>query len=507
MQPKEGVIYTPFDHWTTEQEQKVLQYYQHQYTLEEIKGFLYGGKPLPALVTEVKVSIENKLERIITFTLVTQFGEVVLSNLSFRQLLVESSYRYGDHASRRIADWQNDGWEQLSPQQRVEVCQNELSRWSVIVIDKNKSDWVDGIPDEINAQNARWIEYLEIVNNCTTTKGFELKLKYKGTLYHGSFIIPQQEYKELCTIQSGSWAWQGWDYFTEDQGIHPTLIKPRDAFSTTNPTFGSIYNAEDKANEKILIDLSVYREIETGSEVMYPITVNPGAIDYTRWGTHTEYYTKPHSRKLVAAMHEDVYTTPPETYTQVQSPANAKGTFRLPLFQENGLYNVLQLSPKTNYHFLSTITKAVLSRTLEGLAELRLVCEHPPSDTALHEIVIGNIDIEAEALQNGFLTMDRFCFHPRKTTSYYDHGWLPAAERYGAHKKAVYAFFLGAARGYQSDAGWLKGQIFIQPESWGIERAILSRKGNKLTLDLMSYERIVPVWQGSIDLEDDTGVV
>lgn len=498
---EEGKIYLPWEEWSAEDKSKIEAYYQNKITWQEALKHLYGGLDLTEIISEIKLEIENALDRRLTFSLKTNAGWLSIRNLSFKQLLVESSYRYGNGAGRSMEDWENDGWHKLSTQQRLEVCQNELSRWSVVVIDKKNTNWENGLPPELSMEGGEWIDYLEIVNNCTTHRGFELKIKTSEGAYHGSFVVPQKVYKTLCTVQSGAWAWQGWnvlfgDHTPENIGnYYASLINPKEKpDARTNPTFGQVYSAASNANENILIDLNQYRSLVNGSEKSYSIDINKGAICYNRWGENKEYETKPHKRKLVIHPYENIFIEPPETYLEIVNPINISGDFRLPKFGQDGLYDVREPIKKDKYSILSKLDTLTIVKTSAGLYELQLNIKDPAKDTSLCKIVLGNLNLD---LGDDFFVIDRFCFNPRKTVSYYDDNWLPAAELYGVDKKAIYAFVLG--RELIEDG--VPKNIFIQPENWGIERAILKRENNLLFIDLISYERIVPVWQGKIDLE------
>lgn len=492
---KEGDIYLPYADWDQNHKDSIEQYYHNALNWREALNNVYGGHPLTDIVRNIEVIIEDPLDRIITFRLHSIYGVAELSGMSLRQLLVESSYRYGDHAGRDISNWEKDGWPELSAQERVEICQNELSRWSLVVIDRQQKEWPRGIPGEINARNCGWIEYLEIVNNCTTSRGFELKLRVEGDLFHGSFLMPKEPYRLLCQVQSGAWAWQGWIERTPINNTFPSLINPLKPPHRDNPSFSMVYSSGYNALQKLRIDLDVYRDLVPGSEKEYPVTLNRGRIDYTRWGKDKEYFTKPFKRKLVVALEDRHAALPPLNYQEILAPEHTIGAFRLPKFGEDGLYDVLDPDYKEKYPVLRGIDRMVISETTQGLSEIRLVVGTPTAPTSLYQIVIGNLDLDSTVLRNDFLTIDRFCFNPRPTTSRYDHNWRPAAELHGAEKKAIYAFVLGAKLDGES--------VFIQPESWGIERAILKRDGNRLTVDLISYERIVPVWQGWVEMENE----
>ena len=46
------------------------------------------------------------------------------------------------------------------------------------------------------------ISRVELVNNCTTVTGFEIRIVYWGEIYHGSFNIDSEVYKKLSQFQS-----------------------------------------------------------------------------------------------------------------------------------------------------------------------------------------------------------------------------------------------------------------------------------------------------------------
>lgn len=502
-------IKQPYDDWSAAKKKEIVEYYPCEISWEKAITHLYGGKALSGFVTKLKIDTTDTFNRIVTITLYSTFGETQICNLSFKQLLVESSYRYGDRANNHIGDWQNDGWTKINYQQRLEICQNELSRWSVVIIDVNKKEWPNGIPDSIKVKNGSWIQRLEIINNCTTSKGFELKIRFEDEDYHGSFQIPQKVYRTLCEVQAGAWASQGWGYpnndsYSPEEGTPGLLSSEKKPDKINNPTFDHIYNSHENANENVLIDLEEYRMMVLGSAKEFTPVVNRGEINYKRWGgKKEEYFQKPKVRGLVTDLKKIKSIDPPITYGQVINPESKNGIFRLPKFGEDGLYNVREPVPKNKYHQLNLVEKVVIIQsTYKGLVEIEIRFAISEYKTDLHKIIIGNINLESNEITNNFLTIDRFCFNPRKTVSHYNDEWLPAAEKFGSEKKAVYAFLLGAERSYENKYGSFKGHVFIQPESWGLERAILKREGDLLTIDLISYERIVPVWQGTINLRE-----
>lgn len=501
----EGTIFQPYDQWETNKSlrERIIRYFGGA-TKKEACDHLYGGLALSDIFDRFEMDITDEQERMVDIRILGHDPRrtVHIKNMSLRQLLVESTYGY--------VDTHNSGqgnWDRLSPQQRLEVCHSELSRWSVkIKSEKREAKWGNRrIAPGIQLVNASWCEAIEITNNCTTSTGFELKIKVKnpsGALdqYHGSFSIPQAPYLQLSRIQAGAWARQGfranWEQPYGPEADHGLVNPQQYPRPRANPTFGMIYwEVNFHARESINIDLHTYRELDRRSKVReYRVKINKGKIDYQRWGANTEYYSKPHLRHLVInPKRERTCIPPPKRYGEILR--KKEGVFKLPVFRSDGLYDVLhpQAQVKKNYPTLKKMTIATISKTKAGLHELQLVNKKPRAQKELHRIVIGNIDLDQIPHYPEYFTLHRFGFSPRNTSSLYDADWRPASERYRS-KQALYACCLAAGPDHQA--------TYIQPESWGIERAILSREGKDLVIDIISYERIVPVWQGRIRLFD-----
>ena len=440
---------------------------------------IYGGRDLRELFKAIEFEIVNVNERTVNIKLVHQEwpSDVLIKGMSFKQLLIESSYGYVNANERQDS---SDKWDQLTTQQKVELCQNELSRWSVKLMRNGQAI----TPIKIIADNApaKWIEQIEITNNCTTNRGFELRVTPAGLdTYHGSFVMPQNVYTTLCNRQGGSWAKQGWS--SQDTAhVISTGIK-----------FSDIYYDVKHAKEFIELDLAVYRTL-TGQNITRPIKINTGEIDYRRWKGAKEYYTKPGKRGLISTLNQKPVTKKqPTTYNDLLKD---KYKFKLPEFHESGIYDVVKGLRMLHYPQLASVEKAVISKTTStDLYEIQLINTATNLErTDLHKIIIGNIKLTEIPIYPNYKTIHRFCFNPRDTSSEYDHQWLPANELYN-DKKAPYACLLAANTSGDK-------HIYIQPESWGLERAILSyvdRGKKKLTIDLISYERIIPVWQGEIE--------
>ncbi|GAA4278014.1 hypothetical protein [Aquimarina mytili] len=462
-----------------EKKTEILRYYKNEITFEDAKAYIYGGTDLTEITEFISFEIIDIKNLTIRLKLYHHNNTVTtIKKMSFRQLTIESSNNFNQNPKK--------SWEELTPQERVEICQHELSRWSLIL----KSEF----SNSLEIENGESFDYIELINNCTTSEGFEIKIHSKTIKYHASFEMPPEVYNVLCQEQAGSEARQGW--FVDWNGTNPVkpdknhgLINTSYPNIKTNPAFSQIYwESEYHMRDIIKIDLSKYRTVyET---IMHgQIDINFGTIDYNRWthalGPNNEYIQKPKVRKLIVAHDKTEYIDPPSTYSEILS-----GTykFRLPLFLENGIYDVTSPKEKKHYSILQNINMYEINVLNTGKHEIVLYNSSAKAKE-LQRLVVGNIDLDSIPTYPEIQTIDRFCFAPRKTTSKYDENWLPSSIK--EKNNTTYAFLLTDQNNY------------IQPESWGLERMILSKENNeRLIIDLISYERILPIWQGSIKVQN-----
>ncbi len=110
-----ATIFQPWPRLTKRQLEIARHYYEEDLTDDEICAYVYGGAPLNERFIEVRLDDVCTAERTLTFRLGGSAPEVTLRNISFRQLIVESSRVPGTGST----------WEKLEPQQRLEICQNE----------------------------------------------------------------------------------------------------------------------------------------------------------------------------------------------------------------------------------------------------------------------------------------------------------------------------------------------------------------------------------------------
>ncbi|MEW7291618.1 hypothetical protein [Aquimarina sp. 2304DJ70-9] len=462
-----------------EKKEEILTYYKNEIPFEKARAYIYGGADLTKIIEYISFEIIDLKSLMVRLRLYHHNNTITtIKKMSFRQLTVESSNNFRQNPKK--------SWEELTPQEKVEICQHELSRWSLIL----KS----GSSNPLEIENGESFDYIELINNCTTSEGFEIKIHSNDIKYHASFEMPSEVYNPLCQEQAGSEARQGW--FVDWNGTDPTkpdqnhgLINTSYPNISTNPAFSQIYwESEYHMRDVVKIDLSKYRTISE-TVINGQIDISLGAIDYDRWtyalGPNNEYIQKPKMRKLIVAHDKTEYKNPPSTYSEILSGSYK---FRLPLFLENGIYDVTSPKEKKHYGILQNLNTYEINFLNTGKYEIVLY-NNSANTKELYKLIVGNIDIDTIPTYPEIQTIDRFCFAPRKTTSEYDKNWLPSSIK--EKNNTTYAFALTSDNNY------------IQPESWGIERMILSKENDeKIIIDLISYERILPIWQGAIKTQN-----
>ncbi|MCH7876411.1 MAG: IPT/TIG domain-containing protein [Gemmatimonadetes bacterium] len=403
-----------------------------------------------------------------------------IRNMSWRQLVPESSKRPAA----------NSTWENINdPQARLEICQMELARWSVVLKEGGQ------VQGQLSITGDAWCKKIEIVNNCTTSWGFEVKITDTNDVgYHASITLPQEQYFALCRAQAGAESRQGFD---PPAGV--PQVDSRLAFPNNSPTFKDVYYAAEHARADVTLDMDRYRTVTATPVNNQDINVSQGNIDYQRLRpANSEYFEKPHVRHLV--MRPDAtqanprqFLVPPTTYAAVQ--ANTPG-FMVPSFWPNGVYMIPQPTELSHYTQLRDLKKWSLHRTDVGLYEIVLARDPTPGNQLeLHHVVLGNLDLRALRTNTGLYTLDRFCYAARHTSTDYDPAWRPAILTTGGVKRARYGALLGGRQGTTAR------YVFVLPEAYGVERAVLQfTNPTTLIIDLISYERIVPVWQGTLTL-------
>ncbi len=462
-----------------EKKEEILNYYKNEIPFEEARAYIYGGTDLTKIIEYISFEIIDLKNLTIRLRLYNRDNTITtIQKMSFRQLTIESSNNFRENPKK--------SWEELTTQEKVEVCQHELSRWSLIL----KSEF----SNSLEIENGESFDYIELINNCTTSEGFEIKVHSNTIKYHASFEMPPDVYNLLCQEQAGSEARQGW--FVDWNGTDPTkpdqnhgLINTSYPNINNNPAFSQIYwESEYHMRDVVKIDLAKYR-IVTKTITNGLIDINLGTINYNRWtpalGPNNEYIQKSKVRKLIVAHDKAEYLDPPLTYSEILSGSYK---FRLPLFLENGIYDVTSPKEKKHYSILQNLTTYEINFLNTGKYEIVLY-NNSANAKELQKLVVGNIDLDTIPTYPEIQTIDRFCFAPRKTTSEYDKSWCPPSIK--EKNNTTYAFLLTS------------GNNYIQPESWGIERMILSKENNEmLTIDLISYERILPIWQGTIKTQN-----
>lgn len=446
-------------------------------TKQQIIDNVYGGAALDALFSDFQLEtnerdITNLVATIRLLSTDPRISSLTLENVSLRQFLIAGlpSIDYLPWSGR-------DNWDSLDPQYRLELCHSEVCRWSIFL--KRAGILADGI----TAQGHEPYSDIELVNNCTTTEGFEFRVVRDGQTYHGSFGSQRNQlkylYSRLSQRQAGSVAYQGQSI----EGNGPSFF---DYYNNSIPTNAS---GQFKPEFRRDIDLDRYRE-SVVSEVVLPVHINRGSIDYERWGRNAEYNIKPKVRRLLAAFNGVNSAAPPTTYAEIETSSSI--TF--PNFQHTGIYDLSRPVTKTQLPSLYGLTECVVRRLTDSRVEIELRRTGVAGQYGLRRIVIGNIDLNSIPVYPSFWTLHRFGYGARDTVMDYEKRFRPPSEPLDI---SHYAYQLGGEGTANSAVN------YICPEGFGVERAILSWSSStrsKLVVDLISFERILPLWQGTIDL-------
>lgn len=489
-------------------------------TNEKIIDLVYGGKPLKPLYSEIVFSATEEqvtnLRANICLSPKSQAGvkPLKLRNVGLRQFLIAGFPWLHNGTKEGIpgpSSWDGeDRWNELHEQYRLELCHSEISRWSVFF---KQSDKLAESLDPNDIEDHEQFETIELVNNCTTWWGFEFRVKFNGDIYHGSFgskpntNVLQEFYSALSRQQAGSYARQ-----TEKLAGQHSPYYPSFGFATDTDIYSNFdgWGPDKKANPSNTIDIDLNRyyqgttPLETRSDIK--VYINDKKIHYDRWGDESEYLKKAKKRRLMISrigQGEDAVKTknPPETYAEVYESES----ITLPNFSTNGVYQINDPVRKQGYGWLRELKTCSISPQSNGLFTLELLRTADTSNFELRRIVFGNINLKDKVPvynprqpEETIWTLDRFGLGARNTSMTYDTTFIPP---HGETTPSHFAYILAGSSQDPKDA--IK---YVCPEPFGVERAIFAwanPEKTKLVIDLMSFERILPVWQGEIDLPSE----
>lgn len=239
------------------------------------------------------------------------------------------------------------------------------------------------------------------------------------------------------------------------------------------------------------IDLDRYRHVgPDGDETVLDVCINSGTIDYERCGITAEYNTKPNKRRLLVGFNDEERPTPPDTYKDIETASS----ITYPNFSPAGVYEISTPVRETHLPWLFDLKECAVRQLGDSRFEFELRREGIAGKYELQRIVIGNIDLDDIPVYPEYLTLHRFGYGARDTVMDYDPKFRPPSEPL---QISHYAYPLGG----EGDAADASNDIC--PEGFGVERAILSwssAERTELAIDLISFERILPLWQGRIEL-------
>ena len=187
----------------------------------------------------------------------------------------------------------------------------------------------------------------------------------------------------------------------------------------------------------------------------------------------------------------------PVTYEQVYNSRE----IALPDFPPRGIYNIADPQPKRAYGRLAELSQCTASIIDNRWLWLELHRVSGEGNFEFRRIVFGNLDIkkipqyDKENPKKSFWTMHRFGYGARDTTQRYEEGFKLPHER---SEPVHFGYLLAGTSRDPKHADY-----YICPESFGVERAIFTWESEtELVIDLISFERILPVWQGNVTFPD-----
>lgn len=492
-------------------------------SIPEVMERVYGGKSLSELYThfELRKAASVSQQRLsehqqwADIRLIADSGsgrsDLVIKGLSIRQFLI-SGLPYiqcgTSEGCPHNGEWDGaNHWIDLHPQYRLELCHSEISRWSLFF--KQDGTLTGGLKGN-QVTGDEDITKIELVNNCTTSRGFEFRIVIDGDTYHGSFgrdKMLDTIYREFSQLQAGALA-EHLKGIPRDNG-HPDFgFDNEDIYFNFAGWDGknlgpSTERGRGAPENTIPIHLSRYlwdRSLADTLQAPPTLTINYGEIVYDRWGGG-EYFDKPKVRNLMISIESadgQTSKTPPVSYQEVYDARE----INLPDFPPRGIYNIADPQPKRAYGRLAELSKCVASLIDDRWLWLELHRISGEGNFEFRRIVFGNLDVKqippynANDPENSFWTMHRFGYGARDTNQPYDEGFvLP-------HEKSDPVHFGYLLASTSRDPG--HADHYICPESFGVERAIFTWESEtELVIDLISFERILPVWQGKVTFDDD----
>lgn len=497
--------------------------YVSDFTLAEIRENVYGGEPLGTLYESITFRWTDSQIRRAEATIhlnpvrrafrpsdpdavldpdppAPEAPSLVMRKVDLRPFLV-SAIPGSDYTGLNDEGWDGeDHWDDVDPQYRVDLCHSEISRWSVILKD-------GGQPlGKVEISGAEHFVRIELINNCTSTTGFELKLfTAAGRVFHGSFGRTGRLfrlYRLLSQARAGAMAWQQWPARKGPLGVEVEPILDPVA-QTASTTFFGVYGlaATNRWDLEIKgpigrapsVDLVRYRTEPVGKATKRELRISRGRIQYARWGRNAEYYRKPLALGLFGGFETRDGTfqnTVPTTYRDIETASRLK----FPNFTSEGLYAHHKPTERNRLRWLYEIDLVLDRRQGAVCRELSFHRTGGAGDShEFRRMVLGNLQVEKIPVFPGYMTFHRFGFATRPTEM--RHGdpnpWTPEP----GEVRPPYAFLLGGTAD--------EPDRYILPEAFGVERVILSFDAadrRDLVVDLIGFERIVPVWQGTVRL-------
>ncbi len=475
--------------------------------------YCYGGLPLKSLYAEItfEPSTTQPLHATIALRPTRGCGlpPLVIHDVSLRQFLASGMPK---------KDWYQNGWigpdhlwapkeggywaDFADAQYRLELAHAETWRWSIVFKKNNQA--IGGA----RITGGDRLSHIELVNNCTTTTGFEWKVSMNGRSYHGSIQVDDAFsafYRRLSERQAGSLPMQSNELTTGDPryagesrvfGFGPTSVYG------ASKGWGPGYDSLTPGNT-IRIDLNRYRSLAPAHEIPVAFSgsnIDRGAIVYDRYGQKSPYFEKPKIRGLSHSIRRSQGGPEEKQLPGSYSDIEAWHELNLPNFEPVGIYNHASRVCVHGHRWLYALNACVIRRIAHSGHQgqpYELEFQHTGNQGAfqLRRVVLGNLDLQAILASPTPSTIHRFGYGARPTVMDYDPAFRPPTDP--AHP-GPYAFLLAGP----DDQG--RCDYFICPEAFGVERAILTGDplNRTITVELVSFERILLLWRATFPVPD-----
>lgn len=488
-----------------ERQRAISEYYSYDANIFDLVKRLYSGRDITPLYERVLFRptdgadpFEFEIEIVASGLDAGAGGNILIPAISVKQL-VASSLSYFSSTPDTL-------------QRRAEAEIHEISRVTLRI--------------EGPFRDAK-IANVTITNNCTPAPNWEIGLTVlehgECVEYHGSFSaendgpesLPYADLRERLGGHSVENCWLYDGYPESDpikhlisDGTTKVVISTDDYVGEGFHPHTDVTQVDVEVHESAPIDFGLFPEcrkkaIDRG---ILPAPIGKKSNATKRWNLVAV-------EQCVASERFEIHARKPEdgsflTYSDIydlseSSTVSQHGTFWLPHFDGHGLYYPIKFGesphhrPLDSLRYLKKATVQIHSYGTDALYLSGAIAVHDaPKPTALKNLVFGNIPLadiphEGDSYYRGpTLNVNRLNVAPRKKIQTPN----PAFEPFTSDHP-LYAFITGGDVGSQ----------LIENTSFGVEQLHLQFRDGRLHLWLVSFERVIPVYHGSLELPSPVG--